>query len=104
MDYVQLEKDVKTLFRSLDHCNEQVDKANDKIGLVNKHVEEILNLLKGSSLNKQDVGFIGMVLDIKKRLEKLERFKDKVIWVIVGMSLTSGYAISEIISRLINKK
>lgn len=103
MDYVQLEKDMKTVFRNIDHCNEQVDVANDKIDRVAQEVSDILALLQGSTLNKQDVGFIGMVLENRRRLEKLEKFKDRVIWIIIGMSLTSGYAISDIISRLINK-
>lgn len=103
MDYVQLEKDVKSLNRGLDHCNEQIDIANDKIVAVGKDVSDILHLLKGNPHNRQDNGFIGMVLENRARLDKLEKFKDRVIWIIVGMSLTSGYGLSEIIRRIVNK-
>jgi predicted nucleotidyltransferase len=99
----QLEKDVKTLFRSVDQCTEKVDKINDKLEKVDDDVRELLNLIKGHPMNRHDFGFIGLVLDNKKKIEKLERFKDRIIWIVVGMSTASGYGISSFVSWLTHK-
>lgn len=100
MDYVQLEKDVKRAFSNIDHCNEQVDIANDKLNLVRVDIKDVLVLLKGNPHNSTDLGVLGRLTSSEKRIEKLEKFKDRVIWVIVGMALTSGYGISEIVRRV----
>lgn len=50
----------------------------------------VLQLLQGNHLDKSDTGQIGKINDLVKRVTKLERLKDKVLWVAVGCGVVTG--------------
>lgn len=101
MDYQQLEKDVKSLFRSVDHCNEEVDKLNDRVAVLDKNVSKILDLLRGDEFDRHDNGILGRVMENRKRIEKIEKMIFKAIWIIVGASMATGIGIKALFDNFI---
>lgn len=97
----RLERDVKSLYGRIDLCMEKVDKVQDSTEALNDDLKEVLHLLKGNPLNEKDNGIVGTVIESKAKIEKLEKFKDKVIYVLIGASLTAGYALSDIINKFL---
>lgn len=109
-DIDRLEGEMKKLYRYVETCNENIDKGNDmvkatneKIDSTNKHLDKILEVLTGNDLDATDNGMIGQVKELNARVLKLERFKDKAIYIMVGFSFGAGWAISDIIDKLFIK-
>ena len=80
----------------------QVKEVDQKVKDVNSELEQILNILVGNVLDKTDSGFIGTVNDHETRLDKLERFKDRIVWTVIGSSIGS-IGLWKFIESLINK-
>ncbi len=66
-------------------------------------VDKIIGLLQGNELDPNDDGLVGAINDLSKRLVKLEKLKDKIFYVVVGMSLPAGYGITKLIADFGNK-
>lgn len=103
MDYVQLEKDVKGLHARADICNDRLDKLDLQVIEMNKKVDKILALLIGNDLDKSDVGFIGVAIENKKRIGRLEMFKNRFVWILIGVSLGAGYGLREFVKNVLGK-
>jgi hypothetical protein len=80
---------LKEFGRTLDdlvHCIKG-NEFDDDTGLVNKVKENKLELMM-----------------VNKRLEKLEKWKDRVVWILVGMGMPAGYGVIELIKTIIAHK
>jgi len=66
-----------------------------------KKLDEVLSLLRGNTLDKNDQGFIGSVNDLEKRVSGLEKWKDRIVWMFIGMSIPASIGIVEILRKLI---
>jgi hypothetical protein len=64
----------------------------------------IHSLLVGHGLDEEDKGLIGTVRAQGRRLRKLERFKDRGVWLLVGAGITGGWELSAIIKHFLNLK
>lgn len=71
----------------------QVREVNDK-------VSRILIMLIGNEYDKDDKGFIGQVNHLEKRVEVLEKWKDRAIWVFIGMGIPSGVGIWQLLNEI----
>lgn len=60
-------------------------------------VDKLIDLMQGNEFDDEDKGLIGRVNDVYKRLEKLEKLRDRAMYVIVGMSLPAGVGIGQLI-------
>lgn len=69
------------------------------VGL-NRKVDQVLELLQGSPLDDNDTGLVGTVNNVLKRVEKLEKIKDKALWVLLGMAAPAGWGITRILSAI----
>jgi len=96
-----IRKELKTLYNRVDQCTEKVDKVGETTLATSKDMHDVLLILQGNPRNKDDNGIIGLVVQNSKRIDKLERFVDRVIWFVIGASLLGGYAISDIIDKIV---
>lgn len=59
----------------------------EKVDEIGEKVTSILSLLRGNSLDKNDLGIIGTVDDIDKRLKSLEDWKKGSIRYVKGIAI-----------------
>lgn len=75
-----------------------------RLGYIEKKVDKILTILSGDKeFDSTDVGMIGEMADMRKRLEKLERWKDRVLYFLIGAGFVGGYTISDLLAKLFTK-
>ena len=79
-------------------------KIENEMSVVGIKVSGVLSLLKGNELDKGDNGMLGELADMRVRLDKLEKFNTKVIYVALGMSLPASYGVLQIIQNIILHK
>ena len=79
------------------HIEQQIDQVDAK-------VSNILSLLKGNDLDKDDKGMIGVQNDHETRITRLERVVDRGKYFFIGLGLPAGWGIVDVISKLISKK
>lgn len=74
-----------------------------KLEDMHKDLGEIKTLLKGNSLDRADRGMIGEVDNLKARVQRLERFVDRGTWLVIGLAIGAGYALTDIVTKLFQK-
>lgn len=79
------------------------DGAQEKLISVEEKVSTILDLLQGNRLNKNDKGLVGTVEEHDKRITTLEKWKDRLVWTVVGLALPSSVGIVEILKKIFAK-
>lgn len=75
--------------------------AMTEIDELKKKLDEVLSLLRGNILDRNDQGFIGAVDDLSKRVSSLEKWRDRGIWMVIGMGLPASVGIIEILKKII---
>lgn len=73
----------------------------NEIDELKKKLDEVLILLRGNTLDKNDQGFTGAVNDLEKRVSVLEKWKDRVVWMVIGMGIPASVGIIEILKKLL---
>lgn len=109
-DLTRLEREMKILHGHVDNCMEKVDIGNDiarqtqlNLAETNKSVDKIIELLTGNALDENDNGAIGKIRTLEIRVNKLEKKIDKFSYILVGLSLSTGWALSDIITKFLGK-
>lgn len=64
-----------------------------------KNVNKIMSLLQGNPIDRNDNGMIGDVQNLNSRVNKLERFKTKGIWLIIGLSIGAGWGFGDMLIK-----
>lgn len=75
----------------------------DKVDEIGEKVTSILTLIRGNVLDKNDQGVIGTVDDLIKRVTTLEKWKDRMVWMVIGMGLPASVGIMEILKKIFLK-
>lgn len=82
----------------------------EQVKAIDKKVTDILYLLTGTDLDKSQ-GFLHQFDEERKdkelleqRVSKLEKWKDRVVWSLVGMALPAGYGIVDILHTIFKTK
>lgn len=75
----------------------------DKVDEIGNKVSSILSLLQGNKLDKNDNGVIGTVDDLHERVTNLEKWKDRIVWMVIGMGLPASVGIMEILKKIFIK-
>lgn len=77
---------------------------------IDKKVTEILYLLNGTAMDPTQ-GFLHQFIlekkqndELEKRIVKLERWRDRIVWSLVGMALPAGYGIVDILHTIFKIK
>lgn len=68
---------------------------------IRKDVSSILQLLKGNDLDKDDKGFVGEVNKLRQEVDSLKKFKERVIYIGIGMALPATYGVFGVASAII---
>lgn len=74
--------------------------AMNEVDELKKKLDEVLSLLRGNILDKSDQGFIGSVNDLEKRVSTLEKWKDRIVWLFIGMGLPASVGVIEILKKI----
>lgn len=85
----QLENSVNGLGKQMGEMNLKVNDMDDK-------VSDMLTVLSGNDLDPTDNGFVGKVHSLTARVTKLEKLKDRMFYIIIGVSIPGGYGIANI--------
>jgi hypothetical protein len=72
-----------------------IDQLKEDIQEVGGKITKILSLLQGNDLDKDDKGLVGTVNDIDKRVKTLEKWKDRIVWLLIGLSIPAGVGFSQ---------
>jgi hypothetical protein len=87
----------------MDQTMTEIQKLEIQVENVDNKVSSILSILRGNDINKEDRGMIGRQFDHERRLARLEKLKDKVLWFFVGLSIPASWGVIDIIQKLIAK-
>jgi hypothetical protein len=74
--------------------------AMNEVDELKMKLDEVLSLLRGNILDKSDNGFIGSVNDLEKRVSTLEKWKDRIVWLFIGMGLPASVGVIEILKKI----
>lgn len=86
--------------QQLKHDLEQIQ---DSVSEINTKVTGIIAFLRGNELDREDKGLVGRVNDIEKRMENLEKWRDRIFWALIGMGLPAGVGTWELIKTIFAK-
>lgn len=89
-------QDEQSQARRFDDMRKQIEGIAAKQDSTSRNVYKILALLEGDDFAD---GMVSAVKDHEIRISKLEKIKDKTTWVIMGMSIPTGYGIVEIAKK-----
>jgi len=82
----------------------EILQVKTEVSKLNGKVDKIINILSGNEFDKSDNGIVGDVRVLKQRVAKLERWKDRVVYFLIGASFAAGWTISDIITRFFTHK
>jgi predicted nuclease with TOPRIM domain len=89
-----------------DFIKMEMDEIRKEVQETNKKVTSILHLLIGSEFNSE-MGMIATVKSLEKeneslnkRVDKLEKWRDRFIWVCVGMGIPGTYGTLELVKKI----
>lgn len=78
----------------------EILQVKTEVSKLNGKVDKIIDMLSGSEFDKNDNGLVGDVRQLKVRVAKLERWKDRVIYFLIGASFFAGWTIPDLLSKL----
>lgn len=81
--------------------NERIDGVEGTLGQVNKNVNLMVILLRGNEFDSNDRGMIGKQSEQDRRIDRLEKFKDKMIWVMVGAGMIGGVNLFQLVGAIV---
>ena len=88
----------------MENTSPLTDQLRKDLHLVNDNVQEILNCLRGNSrFDKNDDGIIGELRRMNLRVSRLEKWKDRAVYVMIGASAGAGATVWQIIQNIIHK-
>jgi hypothetical protein len=83
----------------MESFEQRFDEVEHKLESIEGNVEKLLFLLTGNSINKNDPGMVGEFAQLKSRVAKLERWKDRVVYFLIGASFFAGWTIPDILMK-----
>lgn len=71
-----------------------------KIDILMANQSKLKEWIVGDDDNELNVGALTEIMTLKQKVEKLEKIKEKALWIIVGMSLPAGAGIARLLEIL----
>lgn len=84
----------------MDNNTAEIHQMKNEMSQLNKKVDKIIDILSGNEYDKNDNGVVGDVRQLKIRVAKLERWKDRVIYILIGASFVAGWTIPDILQKI----
>lgn len=72
-----------------------------QVTLIDEKLDHVLSILTGNELDKEAGGMIKAVRMHEKRISSLEKFRDRLIIIVVVASFFSGYGFWALVNKLI---
>lgn len=85
------------LMSELQQVHDEIAEVKFTLEGIQGNVESIKNLLTGNPLDKTDGGMIGRVIKLEEQVKQLEAFKNRAIWVAIGLAMGAGYSLDKIL-------
>lgn len=85
---------------NLSHIEDKITKMSDGVDTVIDNQKKISGWLIGDDDNELNIGVLAELVRVKQRLDKLEKWKDRVVYIIIGMSIVSGIGVARILELL----
>lgn len=87
----------------MEHQNEIVQ-VKTEMSKLNGKVDKIIDILSGNEYDRNDNGIVGDVRQLKMRVAKLERWKDRVVYALIGASFGAGWTLSDLLQKFFTHK
>lgn len=98
MDQSQMQHQEQT--QELHLIQEQIKEIRFKVDHVGETVEQMMVELTGNVLSKETGGMIKKVNAHEERILSLEKFRDRLIVIVVVASLFAGYGFWDLVHKL----
>lgn len=82
---------------------EELEQLQDVMSEVNIKVTGIMAFLRGNELDREDKGLVGKVNDHEKRIKKIEKQRDVVMYFLAFTSLPTGIGVWELLQKFLLK-
>jgi hypothetical protein len=84
--------------------NSELLSVKNEVSKLNSKMDRVINILSGNELDKNDNGLVGDVRQLKLRVAKLERWKERVIYFLIGASFAAGWTVQDLIQKFFTHK
>ena len=81
----------------------EIQRLEQQVETVDNKVDSILSILRGNDMNKDDRGMIGRQNEHERRINALEKLKDRSMWFLIGLSIPAGWGMVDIIGKILSK-
>ncbi len=81
----------------------ELEKLSNKFDTMSQKVDKMYQLMIGHELD-EDSGYVHKIKTLEVEVKSLVEFKKRIIWVGIGMSITSGVGVWQIIQYIIGLK
>lgn len=78
----------------------EITSLQEELRKVNEQLNSILVLLKGHELDSSN-GLLHRLYTMEEKLEKLDRLKDRITYVLIGCSVPAGWGIIDLTTKLL---
>lgn len=85
----------------LEMVQERINGVESKVNKIDRNVDLMVILLRGNEFDKSDGGMIGDQNELKRRVDRLEKFKDRMFWVLVTAAGITGLNLVQVIDMVI---
>jgi hypothetical protein len=85
----------------IDGVETMIGSTNKTVHSMNESVKKMVILLQGNDFDKNDNGMIGEVTELRARVARLEKFKDRMFWVVVTAATITGLSLPQLVSYVI---
>lgn len=82
---------------AMEHIEKQLSQLDSKMN-------NVLQLLKGNELDRDDKGMVGVQTDHDVRLSRLEKMTVQLKYFLYGMALPASWGLIDVLQKLILKK
>lgn len=79
----------------------QMETLKKELQQVNEKLNSIITLLNGHELDNEAGGMVQRMHVIDSRLGKIEQFKDRIIYVGIGIGIPASWGMIDIIGKVI---
>lgn len=81
----------------------ELEKLSNKFDTMSQKVDKMYQLMIGNELD-EDSGYVQKIKTLEVEVKSLVEFKKRIIWVGIGMSITSGVGVWQIVQYIIGLK
>lgn len=81
----------------------ELENLSNKFDTMSQKVDKMYQLMIGNELD-EDSGYVQKIKTLEVEVKSLVEFKKRIIWVGIGMSITSGVGVWQIVQYIIGLK